>query len=298
VTRLTGMTSPSVPNLPLEGLFAVLPTAFSDDGALDLAGTAALVEANVVAGAAGLTVLGVMGEAAELDADERRRVVETVLRAAGGRPIVVGVTGDDPGQVRDRAAAAATGRASGLMVSPSRGASLADAVDAAATAGLPLVVQDYPVASGVRLTAEEIAATAARQPLVVGAKIEAPPTSGKIAALRSLSPDLAVVGGLGGLFLIDELRAGATGVMTGAAVPERLVAIVESFARDPDAAERDWLAILPVLRLEAFTPFNLAARKEIWRLRGVIESAHCRRAGAELDDRARADIRRALESMS
>jgi 4-hydroxy-tetrahydrodipicolinate synthase len=285
------------PELRLRGLFAVLPTAFTGDGALDLDGLTALVRANVAAGAAGLTVLGVMGEAAELDEDERRDVVGTVRRSAGEVPMIVGVTGTDPDQVRQRAGRAVAAGASGLMVSPSPAATLVEAVAAAATAGAPLIVQDYPAASGVHLTAEDIAATAEREPLVIGAKIEAPPTTGKIASLRRLAPHLGVVGGLGGLFLVDELRAGATGVMTGAAVPERLVAILDGFTTDPGAAELAWLAILPLLRFEAFQPFSLAARKEVWRLRGVIESGYCRRPGASLDDGARADIRRAVEAI-
>jgi hypothetical protein len=52
------------------------------------------------------------------------------------------------------------------------------------------------------------------------------------------------------------------------------------------------------MRLEAFQPFSLAARKEVWRLRGVIESSHCRRTGAILDDTARNDIRRAFERVT
>ena len=72
------------------------------------------------------------------------------------------------------------------------------------------------------------------EPLVAGVKAEAPPTSGAIEALRRRCPELGAVGGLGGMFLVDELRAGATGTMTGLAVPEHLVSIVRSFANDPD----------------------------------------------------------------
>jgi 4-hydroxy-tetrahydrodipicolinate synthase len=140
-------------------------------------------------------------------------------------------------------------------------------------------------------------AVADAEPLVVGLKAEAPPTSGAIAALRARRPGLGAVGGLGGLFLIDELRAGATGVMTGLAAPEELVSIVRTFATDPDVAEQEWIALLPLVRLEAFPPFNLVARKEVWRLRGVIGSSRCRLPGARLDDRAREDIRRAFEGV-
>jgi hypothetical protein len=52
------------------------------------------------------------------------------------------------------------------------------------------------------------------------------------------------------------------------------------------------------MRFEGFPPFSLAARKEVWRLRGIIGSSHCRRPGAKLDDRSRDDVRRALDRVS
>lgn len=284
-------------DLRLAGVFTVLPTAFDDEGGLDLAGTAAVVQAARAAGVAGLTALGVMGEAAELSEGERRGVLATVVEAAGGLPIVAGVSGASADVVAVRASAAAAAGVSGLMVSPSAGVPVDEAVVAAAEGGLPIVIQDYPPASGVTMSADEVL-SAAGHPLVVGVKAEAPPTGPLIAALRAARPDLGAVGGLGGLFLIDELRAGATGVMTGFALPERLVDLVERFAGDPEGAEAAWDALLPLMRLEAFAPLNLAARKEVWRLRGVIESSFCRRAGAQLDERARADVRRAFERVT
>ena len=283
--------------LRLVGVFTVLPTAFDETGGLDLAGTAAVVGAARTAGAAGLTVLGVMGEAAELTETERNDVVATVVDAAGGLPIVAGVSGTSAVLVGSRARAAAAAGVSGLMVSPSAAVPVAEAVAAAAEGGLPIVVQDYPPASGVTLSAHEVL-TAAGHPLVVGVKAEAPPTGTLIAALRAARPDLGAVGGLGGLFLIDELRAGATGVMTGFALPERLVDVVDRFATDPEGAEAAWEALLPLMRMEAFAPLNLAARKEVWRLRGVIRSSFCRRAGAHLDEGARAAVRRAFERVT
>ena len=280
----------------LEGVFSVLPTAFHDDAGLDLLGTAALVGANVAAGVAGLTTLGVMGEAAELTETERGQVLATVIAAAAGTPVIVGVTGPDADVVAARSRSAAAAGVGGLMVSPTATLPLPEAVAAAADGGLPIVIQDFPAGSGVRLAVSDIVAVVSAQPLVVGLKAEAPPTSGTIATIRERCPELGVVGGLGATFLIDELRAGATGAMTGLAVPEHLVSIVRAFATDPAAAEREWNTLLPLIRLEAFPPFNLAARKEVWRLRGVIGSAHCRLAGARLDDRARDDVRRAFES--
>ena len=278
----------------LEGVFNVLPTAFHDDGRLDLPGISALVLANVDAGVTGLTALGVMGEAAELSEGERAEVVAAVVAAAGSLPVVVGVSGPSADVVAMRARDAASVGVRALMVSASSSLGIAEAVAAAAAGGLPIVIQDYPAGSGVILDRESLAAIADACDLVAGIKAEAPPTSGLIAAFRRSHPRLGVLGGLGGLFLIDELRAGATGVMTGFALPERLVWIVRTFPTDPVAAERAWVGLLPLMRLEAFQPFSLAARKEVWRLRGVIGSARCRRQGATLDVQARQDVARAF----
>lgn len=282
--------------LQLEGVFSVLPTAFQSSGALDVDGTAALVRATDKAGVSGLTVLGVMGEAAELNEDERHQVVACV-RDATSLPIIVGISGGTARIVSTRARAARRSGVDALMVGPSHSLGMAEAVTAAAAGELPIIIQDYPAGSGVTVTTPDLVAIAAAQPLVIGVKAEAPPTSGSIQALRGELPRIGLVGGLGGLFLIDELRAGATGVMTGFALPERLVSVVRTYPTDPDAASREWTQLLPLMRLEAFQPFSLAARKEVWRLRGVIESSYCRRPGAALDDRARDDIQRALAAV-
>jgi len=282
----------------LAGVFSVLPTVFKVDGGLDLGGTAAVVRATVEASVAGLTALGVMGEAAELSEAERGQVVHAVLDAAAGVPVILGVTGSSAELVAARSREASAAGAGALMVSPTATLDLSSAVAAAAHGGLPIVIQDYPAGSGVLLTAADLASAAAGESLVIGVKAEAPPTSGTIRALRAGRPSLGVVGGLGGLFLIDELRAGATGTMTGFALPASLVSIVAGYHDDPEAAEAAWSALLPLMRFEGFPPFSLAARKEVWRLRGVIESSHCRRAGARLDDRSRDDVRRALARVS
>jgi 4-hydroxy-tetrahydrodipicolinate synthase len=281
----------------LAGVFAVLPTAFDENGRLDPAGLVALVEANLAAGVSGLVALGVMGEAAELSEPERREVLTLITANSAELPIVVGVSGDGAGDVEARAQDAAGLGATRLMVSAAKSVSLTQAVAAASQPGLPIVIQDYPAGSGVTLTVDDVVAATHASDLVAGVKVEAPPTSDKIAAVHERLPDLALFGGLGGLFLIDELRAGAAGTMTGFALPQRLVEIVREFPNAPVAAERSWERLLPLMRFEAFPPLNLAARKEVWRLRGVIESSYCRRAGAVLDEQARADVRRAFESV-
>jgi 4-hydroxy-tetrahydrodipicolinate synthase/2-dehydro-3-deoxy-phosphogluconate/2-dehydro-3-deoxy-6-phosphogalactonate aldolase len=75
------------------GLTGVVPptvTAFDDDGAVDLAATAAHAEFIVERGASAVFPLGTNGEFAMLTGDERRRVVEAVVEAVDV-PVIAGV---------------------------------------------------------------------------------------------------------------------------------------------------------------------------------------------------------------
>ena len=67
------------------GVFVICPTPFAEDGALDLPSAERMTDAYLAAGAAGLTILGIMGEAPKLDAEEAIAFVGTVLRRVAGR---------------------------------------------------------------------------------------------------------------------------------------------------------------------------------------------------------------------
>src|SRR5579884_980167 len=98
----------------LSGVYNIMATPFSDDGSLDLASLRNLTDFQIGAGVAGLTVLGIMGEAHKLRDDERLLVIRTVVEQAAGRaPVVAGVsaTGTDTAiwLAREAAASGAAG---------------------------------------------------------------------------------------------------------------------------------------------------------------------------------------------
>ena len=75
------------------GIFHVMATPFTDGGDLDSAGLSRLVESALATGISGITVLGIAGEAHRLTDEERRRVVEGVVKEVRGRiPVAVGVS--------------------------------------------------------------------------------------------------------------------------------------------------------------------------------------------------------------
>lgn len=275
------------------GVHAVVPTAFHDDGRLDPDGVAALVEAYGDAGVDGVVVLGVMGEAPDLDRSERRQVVATARAAAAGLPVTVGLGAPGHEQLasaREAIDAGADRLLAGLAAGPDTGGLL----QSLAALGPPVVAQHHPASTGVQLPHEEVVATV-RAVDIAAVKAEAPPTPDLIAAIVAADGPPAL-GGLSAAYLLEELEAGAAGAMTGLATPELLVATVRRWRADDRTAARDAYATMSAyLRLETMPgAAGLVVRKEAWRQRGVITSSRVRR-GQPLAAATKAAITRRLQ---
>ena len=118
-------------------------------------------------------------------------------------------------------------------------------------------------------------------------KLEDPPTPFKTARIleRTTGLGVAIFGGLGGVFLLEELMAGAAGAMTGFAFPAILVEIVTLFrAGQLDAAADLFYRKVPLMRFEFQESIGMAIRKEVLRRRGAMTSAAIRAPGGRLDD--------------
>lgn len=259
------------------GVWGVLATPFQGS-ALDLCDTS--LEREVThyrsVGVTGLTVLGVFGEAAALTATEQQEVLDTVLAAKGDLPIVVGVSGKSTHTVIEQAdtATGVTSDIAGLMVQLNTAdphALLRHLVAVHDATGLPLVLQDYPLISGVSVpTRVLIHIIRELGDRVAAVKSEAPPTPLAIAALTAAT-EVPVFGGLGGVGLLDELAAGAAGAMTGFSYPEALVQTVQAFAKGGLPAAREaFIPWLPLANFEAMAGISLATRKEVLRARGLM----------------------------
>jgi len=264
------------------GLFAVLVTPLGPDGALDEAGAAALADFYLDRGASGLVVASVMGEGSSLTPAERERLVGAVVERCGGRaPVLVGSTnpGIDP----------ARWGVAGVLAAPR------DVRDLAQRTELPLVLLDYPPVTGT-VSVDEIAALLDELPRVAAIKLEHVPSWHKMAALRARVGDrLRIFGALSGLHVLSELAAGSDGLMTGAAAPERLVAVLRAHARGDAAAAQDaYAAALPLLVFEAQPGVSIALRKAMLVELGALRCDHVRPPTVPLDDVMRAEVRRVV----
>ncbi|NUT02893.1 MAG: dihydrodipicolinate synthase family protein, partial [Hamadaea sp.] len=91
----------------LTGTWYISPTPFTDDGEVDQDSLRRIVDAAEAWNVDGITILGVMGEVADLTAAERETVLTTVADAARGRlPFAVGCTAPAAAVVRANAARA------------------------------------------------------------------------------------------------------------------------------------------------------------------------------------------------
>ena len=293
--------------MKLEGVYSVLPTPFADNGDVDEAGLRRVVELFIAAGVNGVTALGVTGEVARLDDAERAKVLEIVLDQVAGRiGVVAGTSADGTRTCIQYSRHAKAAGATAVMVSPPRMPklnseavvrhyiALAEAVD------VEIVVQDYPPISGYTMEPALLARVAREIPRARTIKLEDPPTPFKTSRIleQAAGLDVRIFGGLGGVFLLEELMAGATGAMTGFAFPEVLVKIVAQYqAGDIDSAADVFYRAVPLMRFEFQEGIGMAIRKEVLRRRGALTSATTRAPGAGLDATTLAALDRVMATV-
>ena len=276
------------------GVFSVLPTPFTSTGDFDPESLTRVIDLFVADGVNGFTALGVTSEVARLTEAERDRVLDAVLTHVNGRvPVVAGTTADGLRTCIEYTRRARVAGAAAVMISPPRMPKInSDAVarhfaDVAAAVDLPIIVQDYPPISGYAMEPALLARIARDVPAARTIKLEDPPTPFKTARIleQTRGLDVAIFGGLGGVFLLEELMAGAAGAMTGFAFPAILVQIVMLFrgGRIDEAAALFYQKV-PLMRFEFQEGIGMAIRKEVLKRRGAIASATIRAPGGKLDD--------------
>jgi 4-hydroxy-tetrahydrodipicolinate synthase len=288
-----------------EGVFSVLPTPFHEDGSLDLDSMRRVIDLFITGGVNGLTALGVTGEVARLTERERQTVLECVIQHVNGRvPVVAGTSADGAHLCLEYSLNAKQAGASAVMISPPRMAKLnSEAVvrhyaAVATTVNIEIIVQDFPPITGFTMEPSLLARIAREIPQARTIKLEDPPTPFKTSRILEESKDVPVkiFGGLGGVFLLEELMAGATGAMTGFAYPEILVDIVKAFrGGDSKRAEDLFYCSVPLMRFEFQEGIGMAIRKEVLKRRGALTTSIIRSPGTRLDAPTLAALDRVLK---
>ncbi len=280
-----------------KGVFIIAATPFHSDGAVDFQSLDRLIGFYIEAGVHGITILGMMGEAQKLTFDEQRQVIDRVLKqVAGELPVVVGVSAPGLAHLSALSSEAMSEGAAGVMIAPPPGLAtdeqiegyVRQAVDAVGY-DVPVVLQDYPQATGVHLSVPLFNQLVDAIPQIKVLKHEDCPGLAKITRIRRTAERdnhrrIAILAGNGGIYLPLELARGADGAMTGFAYPELLVEVYGRFREgEIDQAFDLFDMYLPLIRYEQQPGIGLAIRKQVLHQRGIIASAALRSPGPKLD---------------
>ena len=247
-----------------QGVLPAITTPFLEDGTVDHVFLASHVEQMMQAGCTGIVPLGSLGETATLSTDEKRAVLETVIRAVAGRGAVVpGVAALATSDAVTFARIAKLLGCSGLMVLPPYVYSTdwremrAHVAAVIAATDLPCMLYNNPLAYKTDFTAVQMQELAAQHANFVAVK-ESSADVRRIAAIKALMGDrLAILIGVDDL-IVEGLAAGATGWIAGLvnAFPRESVVLFE-LARAGRMAEAAPLYhwFLPLLRMDVVPKF-------------------------------------------
>ena len=294
-----------------KGVFVIMATPFTDDGALDLQSADRLIEFYLEEGVHGLTVLGVMGEAPKLSLEEQIEFTHHVLKRIDGQvPVIVGVSNPGLDNLETLSRSAMDQGAGGVMIAGVPGLKTDEQVETYFEAvgdrlgeEIPICLQDYPPTTTVFISVAVVNRLIAKLPQLKMFKHEDCPGHRKLSRLREAPQTdgtrrVSILTGNNGLYVPQELARGADGIMTGFAFPGMLVEVCRLFESGRTGEAEDLFDLyLPVLRHEQQIGFGLALRKEMLRRRGAIASAKARDPGPRMDTRDHAEMDGLIERL-
>ncbi len=234
------------------GIHAVLYAMFDEREQLDRAAMRAQVQACVAAGVDGIVVLGLATEVAKLSEREQRDVIVWAAEDVAGRvPLGVTIYGN---AVESQLALLHDAERSGadwlILQPPSVGQYGSKEIarcfaHLAAAATRPVAIQNAPALMGRGLDPDEISALVAAQPTITHLKAEMPVL--QLASLTATCGDrLTVLGGQGGLEMLDALRAGCRGFVLAPDMVDHAVRIWRHWRDgEVEAASRAYEFVLP-----------------------------------------------------
>lgn len=290
----------------INGAFPVLPTIFTDQGAVDEAGVCAVTDWAIACGVDGVVFPGLASEYDHLTLDERLHLIALIgARAAGRAAFVCGGGGkNDEESEAVLVAAARAGASAAMVVTPGRYADDMNGLASfyrrlSAAADVPIMLQNAPMPMGLGLAPAAVLDIARAAPGIRYVKEETVPCGQRITALRERGEDLldGVFGGAGGRYITDELARGAIGTMPAVEIADLHVQLVAAH-RAGDWTRVRWLfeRTLPLLNMQAVYRWRLT--KEVLRRRGLIASAFVRAPGPVLDKHDLRELDELLESLA
>lgn len=275
----------------LHGVIPVVPTPFTDREEVDYDALAGLVQFAVQAGVSGVCLPAYGSEFYKLSELERRRVIETAVKvkkhvkviAQSNHPSTQGAC--DLARLHQDLGADVISFAIPRQFALSEDDILRYCAGIASAVTIPVLIQDFnpggPTVSGQ--FARHLLEAA---PNFRYLKLEEPLMGAKVGAIRKLTKGrIGIFEGWGGMYLLELLSEGITGVMPGLSVCDlfrRVWSLGES--GDVKAAAEIYRVLLPfvVFSLQNMELFH-HCEKRLLKMRGLLQTTTVREPTLRLD---------------
>jgi 4-hydroxy-tetrahydrodipicolinate synthase len=285
----------------IDGIVPILPTPFHDDESIVWEELGALVDFAVAAGACAVCLPAYASEFYKLSEQERLDLVRSVAGHARGRlPVIAQVNSPSLRLAREWAAMARDAGASAICSAAPRLFPLSEDDlfsyfdGLLSSLSLPFVLQDFHP-GGASLSVTTVARLHHKHPHFRYIKLEDARLAAKVAAIReATNGGLGVLAGWGGMYMLELIEAGISGVVPGLALTDILDRVFR-MSRDGNRRQATVLfeAVLPQI---LFSLQNLElfhhAEKRLLEARGVLRSAVVRQATVQLSTYDREHIGR------
>ena len=278
-----------------KGVIAIATTPFDENNYIDYDSVESLANYYLESGVSGVTILGVMGEAHKLNIEEQKTLIKKYNDKLKDKvPVIVGVSNPGIDNLELLSKFSMDAGASGVMISANNGLKNDDQIKIyfnqvlERTRDIPVCLQDYPPTTNVYFSETVINNLIKDHPSIQMFKHEDCPGHNKLSRLikyreEKLNRNYSIFVGNGGLYVPQELRRGADGIMTGFAFIEMLVNVFDLFKNNSKENSEDLFDLyLPLIRHEQQFGIGLALRKFILQKRGVIKFSKVRAPGPAL----------------
>lgn len=250
-------------NNPFHGLGTALITPFTPDGNVDYECLAVLTERQIAGGVDFLCVLGTTAETPTLTDEEKRRIMQTVVRVNAGRvPLLLGAGGNCTHKVCQWISSADLSGFQGLLIvapyynKPSKEGLFQHFMAVSKASPLPLVLYNIPGRTGVNIEAATVLRLIASCPNIVGIKEASGKREQISQLLREAPADFGVICGDDSIALplMAEGAAGTISVIANA-LPDLFRRVVD----DLDTAAEDRLRRIVGLTMADGNPSGIKA---------------------------------------
>ena len=281
---------------PLQGVIPILPVPFTGRGAVDEESFRKVVDGCIGDGVNGLAIFGLASEYAKLTEDERLVLIRSLVDEVAGRvPVIVSITHHSLEVAERQAGEAAWMGATALMVlppfflSPGPSAVKAHLRAIAAAVDLPVIVQYAPAHASADLTLDLLAEIVCEYPNLQYLKVDQVPSGSTVsgAVSRGLKPMLGYMG----LFLPQDVKRGAVGVMPTVSVAKGFVRLWQLLQESPEEGRKAHQRVLPLLQfMMQSVEMLVAVEKLLLVQRGWIADDYRRAPRWDLDEWQKREI--------